>query len=240
MPMDHEKKRIVQKVSAVVLAVAMTVFAGCAKAPVPDGTEARTPSDGAVQTDVFMADETDGTELLPGVTVAGIFPYSGKFVEDGSDEEVENIAAVRLINTGDEDYQYLEFTVSTGSASYAFAASSVHAGTVMTVLNKEKKTCGEGETVIAAECPIRAGYQTPPSMLDDTFELTQATGSFRIRNVTDRDLTGTITVYYKCADENGWLGGITFRAVVNGLAAGQEQWTPAEHMGGVVFITYEE
>ncbi|MBQ6067356.1 MAG: hypothetical protein IJK89_11120 [Clostridia bacterium] len=233
------KRTGLTKALAAGLSAVFLLLCGCARAPVP-GEAAAPTSSGAVQTDVPAADKTDGTELLPGVIVSGPYPFSGRFVEDGSDEEVEDIAAVRLTNTGGEDYQYLEFTVVTQTASYAFAASSVHAGTAMTVLNKEKLPCREGETAVAAECPVHAGYQTPPSMLGDMFELKQATGSFSIRNVTGEDLAGTITVYYKCTDENGWFGGITFRTVLNGLAAGQEQWMPAEHMGRVVFVTYEE
>ena len=184
--------------------------------------------------------DISGVELLPGVTVSEPFPYSGKYVEDGSDDAVENIAAVRLTNVGATDYLYLEFSVTTSDGDYAFTASSVHVGTVMTVLCKEKKTCSEGESVLSVDCPIHAEYQTPPTMCEDQFSFVQAPGSFSIKNISGQDLNGKITVYYKSTDENGYLGGITFRTVLNGMKADAEEWMPSGHMGQIVFVTYEE
>ncbi len=230
------------KAAAAVLA-ALLLLSGCAKnggtvSPTEVATQRVSGSD-APATETTEA-AIEGTELLPGVTVSDLFPYTGKYVEDGSDDPVENMAAVTLTNRGGTDYLYLEFSVKTQSGEYAFTASSVHVGTVTTVLSKEKKTCGAEESVLSADCPIHAEYQSPPTMCEDRFALTQAPGSFSIRNISGADLNGTITVYYKCTDENGFLGGITFRTAINGLKADEEQWMPSTHMGEIVFITYEE
>ena len=219
------------------------LFCGCGR-----GNDPATPSDAApdvvsgsdMPSEAETVPEITGMDMLPGVYVSDLFPYTGKYVEDGSDEAVADLAAVTLTNYGATDYLYIEFTVTTDSGVYAFTASSLHAGMRLTVLSKEKKTVAATEALTAADCPIHAEYQTPPTMCEDLFSFTQATGSFNIRNVSGRDLNGTITVYYKYADENGFIGGITFRTVLHGLKAEEEQWSPSGHMGRIVFVTYEE
>lgn len=233
--MRIKKKR---EFAAVVAAMALlSVLTACRRETAPGPI---TPTD--VLTPIAAERTTaavDGWEILPGVFAGEPFAYAGPFVEDGSDDEVDGIAAVVLTNRGGTDYRYLEFTVTTPSGALSFSASSVHAGTVTTVLNREKAPY-TGEAAVSAECPVSVEYDAPPEFHEELFSLKQAPGSFSIENITGKDLPGTVTVYYKAADENGFLGGITFRTVIDGLKAGEEKWNPAGHMGRIVFVTYEE
>ena len=242
------KKRMIWA-TVCALAVALACLNGCARqnGTPTDAAPSGTPTDAAPSgTPTDAAEESrfvpalSGTELLPGVTVSDPFPYTGKYMEDGSDDEVENLAAVTLVNSGGTDYLYLEFTLTTADGAYFFAVSSLHEGMAVTVLSRDRRECPSAPAVLSADCPVHVEYQTPPSMREDLFSFTQTTGSFSTGNISGRDLTGTITVYYKSADENGYLGGITFRTVLNGLKAEEERWMPAEHMGRIVFVTYEE
>ena len=227
--------------AAIVVLTVAVLLCGCTgKTGVLSPDDAATASDAPHSVPAAdPADFSNGTALLPDVWVSDPFPYTGKYVEDGSDDEVESIAAVTLMNRSETDYQYLEFTVTTGDAVYAFSASSVHVGSTVTVLCKDRTAYAPGE-VVSVECPVAVAYQTPPTMRQDLFSFEQTEGSFNVRNISGRELPGTITVYYKSTDANGWLGGITFRTVINGLAADEKQWFPAGHMGQIVFVTYEE
>lgn len=227
--------------AAGLLLIAVLVLSGCSGNTLPvSPDDAATASDAAPAVpSADMADAAEGVELLPDVWVSPLFPYTGKYVEDGSDDQVETIAAVMLTNRSDTDYQYLEFTVTTSDAVYAFSASSVHVGSTVTVLSKDRTAYAPGE-IVSVDCPVAVAYRTAPSMREDLVAFEQAEGSFGVTNISGKDLSGTITVYYKSTDANGWLGGITFRTVINGLGAGEKQWFPAGHMGRIVFVTYEE
>lgn len=207
-------------------AAALVLFRGKPeKTNIPDTTE--------------PPEEVKTVQLTEDLSASQLFAYTGKFLEDGSDDPVENIAAVRLINSGETDYQYLEFTVTAGETDYAFVASAVHAGETVTVLSRDRQPYVEAEAT-AGEVTTQAQYLTPPGMCEELLEVYQSPGTVNIRNKTDHDLPGTITVYYKNTDENGLLGGITYRASMQGLKAGEIRQQVSAHFGRVMDITYEE
>ncbi|MBR2732411.1 MAG: hypothetical protein IKD72_10570 [Clostridia bacterium] len=178
-------------------------------------------------------------QLTADLSLSALFPYSGKFVEDGSDEPVENIAAVRLTNSGETDYQYLEFTVTAGETDYTFIASAVHAGASVTVLSRERQPYASA-AITGGKVTTQAEYMTPPSLQEELLEVYVSPGTVNLKNKTDRDLPGTFTVYYKNVDENGLFGGITYRASVEGMKAGEIRQQTSAHLGQVMDITYEE
>ena len=223
----------------VILAAALILVIGAAvvlllhgrtdKAPQPV-TEAETETQTQTPPQLRLAADLSVSELIS---------YSGKYVEDGSDEPVENLAAVRLTNSGGTDYQYLEFTVTAGETAYHFTASAVHAGDSVTVLNRDRQPYVDA-AVTGCELTTQAQYMTPPSLQEALLEVYVSPGTVNIKNKTDRDLPGTFTVYYKNVDENGLLGGITYRAVISGIGAGEIRQQVSEHLGKVMDITYEE
>ena len=152
---------------------------------------------------------------------------------------MENIAAVRLLNTGETDYQYLEFTVKAGDQDYAFVASAVHAGARVTVLSRDRQPYTDA-AITGGAVTTQAEYLTPPSLQEDLLEVYVSPGTVNLKNKTDHDLPGTFTVYYKNVDENGLLGGITYRAAVTGIKAGEIRQQVSAHLGQVMDITYEE
>ena len=192
------------------------------------------------KTSVTTEEQKPEFSLSGDLTVSDIFTYSGEYVEDGSDENVENIAAVTLTNTGKTDYQYIEFTLKTADGEYAFAASSVHAGSVTTVLDRNKTVAGKETAVTEGECALKGEYEQAPGGYDDKFAVYLDNGTMNIKNISGADMPGTITVYYKNADENGIFGGITYRATIKGLKADEIQQRYSRHLGAVVNITYEE
>ncbi|MBQ8943038.1 MAG: hypothetical protein IJ050_00925 [Clostridia bacterium] len=192
------------------------------------------------KTSVTTEEQKPEFSLSGDLTVSDIFTYSGEYVEDGSDENVENIAAVTLTNTGKTDYQYIEFTLKTADGEYAFAASSVHAGSVTTVLDRNKTVAGKETAVTEGECALKGEYEQAPGGYDDKFAVYLDNGTMNIKNISGADMPGTITVYYKNADENGFFGGITYRATIKGLKADEIQQRYSRHLGAVVNITYEE
>lgn len=165
--------------------------------------------------------------------------YTGKYVEDGSDASVESVAAVKLTNTGEKNYQILEFTVTTNKDTYSFKASSVHAGEVYTILEKDKKAIKDGEKIESAELTSTVDYSAEPSIPSDSLELYETHGVLNIKNVGEQDFN-SVVVYFKQTDENGFFGGITYRTSFDSIKAGEVKQFNSEHFDKVVNITYEQ
>ena len=194
----------------------------------------------SAQTATEKAAVETGFVLAPGLNASDLFAYSGEFVEDGSNEAVDNIAAIIIRNTGKTDYEYIEFTLKTEKNEYSFKASSVLAGTVTTVLCKDKKAFDGDGKVASGELTLESEYAAAPSLRDDLFKLYLQDGTLNIQNISGKDLDGSIVVYYKGADENGFFGGITYRMTIEGLKKDSIAQRHSEHIGEVVNITYGE
>lgn len=226
------------KKTVIIIIGVLIVAAACAAAIIlPKKLKKDIPES---KTSVTTEEQKPEFSLSGDLTVSDIFAYSGEYVEDGSDENVEKIAAVTLTNTGKTDYQYIEFTLKTADGEYAFAASSVHAGSVTTVLDRNKTVAGKETAVTEGECALKGEYEQAPGGYDDKFAVYLDNGTMNIKNISGADMPGTITVYYKNADENGFFGGITYRATIKGMKADEIQQRYSRHLGAVVNITYEE
>lgn len=174
-----------------------------------------------------------------GLSVSGLSLYSGEYVEDGSDENVEGIASVVLSNNGDTDYEYVEFTVKTKYGEYLFKASTVFAGSSVKVLCSDRKSLKDGDKMKSAELTLCTEYLTPPSLHEDLFEYYPRAKTINIKNVSGKTFSKVI-LYYKDTDENGYFGGITYRIVFNNVANGDIKQRVSEHFGEVVNLVYEE
>ena len=186
------------------------------------------------------AQEEAKTYISADLYVSDLFKYSGKYVEDRSDEEVEDIAAIRLTNGGDKDYEYIEFNVKTADDEYSFKASGILAGESVLVLSADKKEINGDGAVTSGECTVLSEYTFKPTMLGDMFEVYQSAPSVTIKNISGRELKGKICIYYKNTGADGLLGGITYRFSIDSLGKDEMQQRTSEHLGKVLFITYDE
>lgn len=171
------------------------------------------------------------------LSVVGIFPYSGQFVEDGSDDEVENIVAAVLVNNSSVDFEYVEFSVKTDIGVHSFTASTVKAGKTMTVLCKNKDKLENNESMQSFSIDIKAEYITPVSLAEGVLEIYYIDNSVSLKNASDRDLTG-ITVYYKQKNDMGYFGGITYKTFVPSLKSGEITQFNTEHIDEIVNIVF--
>ena len=86
------------KKTVIIIIGVLIVAAACAAAIIlPKKLKKDIPDS---ETSVTAEEQKPEFSLSGDLTVSDIFAYSGEYVEDGSDENVENIAAVTLANTG--------------------------------------------------------------------------------------------------------------------------------------------
>ena len=75
-----------------------------------------------------------------------------------------------------------------------------------------------------------AVFDEPMDLMADTIRISGMDGMLNVENISDRDITGQIYIYYKYASADTFYGGITFRVPVEGgLKAGELRQVPAGH-----------
>lgn len=226
------KKKIIIPIIIVILVAAAVCAFFFLRNKEPNGNQ---PSETLPSEYIAQGEMLIGAE--GGIKVSPMFAYSGEYVEDNSNDEVENVIAVKLINASEKDYEYVEFTVKTDSGEHKFTASTVLHGKTVTVLCKDK--FDEKEKIESVSVETASTYINKPSLKKDVFKIAMGEGTATILNNSDKDVNNLI-VYYKQTDENGYFGGITYRKLVGTLEAGKMYQIPSKHLDEVVNITYDD
>ena len=194
---------------------------------VPRGT---VTDGGSVQQgeDVFFPYVIEGTEL----TVQNISSYDGIFLEDGSDGEVTGVAAMVVENTGDTNVEYAAITISCNGETLEFDASDLPSGATVVVQEKNKTPYQSGTYT---DCSAVVAEMGDFEMSEDQVKVEETeSGSLLVTNLTDEEIP-CVRIFYKfyMADEETYVGGITYTAKLTGLSAGASQTvTPSHYAAG--------
>ena len=164
----------------------------------------------------------DGTDIGDGLQLVSTGRYAGLFVEDGSDKTVSDVFCIRVKNTGSSDVQYAHITLARGDERYEFDISTLPAGQTLQALELSAQTMPEKPEELTATVTTS----------DNTITVTNNSGSDAAQ----------VYVYYKNASGDMLLGGITYRAGVKNLAAGESQSCYTSHFvqgtSKLLFVTY--
>lgn len=170
--------------------------------------------------------------------------YSGAYMEDGSDEDVSDVMMIVVANEGEDTLQYAEITL-TGEEDAVFKLSTLKPGDSVMVLEANRKSYSDDNKYTEASIANVVFFTEALSMYEDQLEIQSLDGGFNITNVSEKDITGDITVYFKNSGEDMLYGGITYRGrIEGGLKAGEIRQVMSEHFSGadtkVMFITITE
>lgn len=184
----------------------------------------------------------DGTDIGDGIVVESIGRYAGMFVEDGTDETVSEVFALTVRNTSEKTVQYAHIVLSREGEKYEFDLTTVPAGAVVQLLEMGRKKLPADVAGLEASVTLWAPFAEEPSLCADIFEIEGTERGITVKNISDRDVTGQIYIYYKSAYGDKLIGGITYRAGVKDLAAGASATCYAGHYSKdyskVLFVTY--
>ncbi|MBQ9762433.1 MAG: hypothetical protein IJV82_05075 [Oscillospiraceae bacterium] len=168
--------------------------------------------------------------------------YTGKFVEDGTDRNVKNVASLLITNMSDQFLEYGKLIYMVGDTEVVFEISSIPAGRSAWVMEKNAMPITDdavfdyvdGLTLFADEA------------ISNPEELTIQYGSnmLRVQNDSDRTLEN-VTVYYKAVHKDGrYLGGIAYRIKFGTLAPGEAAEKVSGHyqedQASIVRVTWQE
>lgn len=160
--------------------------------------------------------------LLEAIEITSFDSYTGPFVEDGSDDTVENILAITVKNNTPQTLQYAEATLLFGDTTAQFAFSTLRPGESVMVLEKNRLEYVEGMEPSSYQFDNVIYFTEEPTLCADKISISALDGAFNVRNISGENLTGNIAIYYKNKTAQGYLGGITYRTVIQGGMAKDE------------------
>jgi len=176
--------------------------------------------------------------------VVGIGRYKGLYMEDYSDAFIIDALKIVVKNTSDVALEYAEITIKAGGKTATFEITALPAKKTAIVL--EKTGVLFDKSLKYSLKSITATYFTGGrySLYKDVFSVTAKDNNrIVIKNISDKDITGEIYVYYKTVENGVYIGGITYRAKVPvGLKAGAEHEMRSNHFikdkSEILFISY--
>lgn len=177
-----------------------------------------------------------------GIDVLGLLSYSGAYLEDGSDDAVENIAALRIRNDSGRAYQTLTLKVTSNGTVYEFFVTALLPGKEITVLERNRAEFGGDQEIYSCEISESSYFTEEPSMHADMFTIQTFSGVINLRNDSPSDIANDVFVYYKSKDSSGLLGGITYRVNFGALKSGELAQRASGHFdpenSEILFVTY--
>lgn len=210
---------------------------------IPPETTPAASSGGDMQNDnAAQNGGSSGNTAEYGLEIKGISKYAGLFVEDGTDETVSDVCAVTVRNNAEKTVQYAHLTVTIGETAYEFDVTTLPPDAEVQLLELTRQPMPESTDGYTALVTMYAAFDAEPGMNADALEITTQDTAITVKNISGKDM-GQVYVYYKVAYGELYLGGITYRVGVNGLAAGQSTTCYAGHYSTeyskLMFATYE-
>ena len=163
-----------------------------------------------------------------GITVQNISSYSGIYVEDGSDQEISNVSAMQMYNSGSNAVEYVSVSVKCNGEQLEFEASDIPAGASVMVQEKNKKAYQSGTYT---ECVGTAAKVDGFGMSEDKVQVTpNDDNTFTVTNLTEETIP-CVRIFYKLymEDKGIYVGGITYNVKVTELEAGTSQTVSPSH-----------
>ena len=170
--------------------------------------------------------------LRNGLEIVDIGPYTGIYMEDGTDEILSGILMMKIVNTSDDVVEYAKITMDANGETAEFAVSTLLPGATIVLLEKNRMAYDKSVDYASGEmtCENLALFKEPLSMLEDKLEVQILNGAINVTNISDEDITGRIAICYKNVAAGVYYGGITYRIVLEGgLKAGEIRQMTASH-----------
>ena len=171
---------------------------------------------------------------VPGtsLTIQKIGAYSGIFLEDGSDQEIDHVTTIVLTNTGHTNVEYASITLEREGETLEFEASDIPNGASVTVQEKNQTIYQEGAY---SACEGIAAEIEDFEMSEDMVSVEETEkGALKVTNLTSETIP-CVRIFYKfyMEEENAYIGGITYTAKLTELTAGSsETITPSHYSAG--------
>lgn len=217
------------------------------EAPTSEPTEPPTqPTEPPTQppTDAPTSATEPDLTLDRGLEIVDIGWYTGEYLEDGSNESVENILMILLANNGHEDIQYAEITVNVDGKPARFVVTTLPAGEQMILLEQNRMPFVAGATYTDAAAEHVAVFEDTMDTKSGQLKIQGLNGAVNVINISGQNIEGDIVIYYKNVYGGTMYGGITYRITIQGgLEVGQVRQVMTKHfitdVSRIMFVTID-
>jgi len=171
--------------------------------------------------DITLPCEIEGTNLI----AESVISYEGPFLEDGSNQEVVNVMALMLYNSGDAGVEQATVVLERDILRFVFEADMIPPGARVLVLEKERAFYGYKNftSCYGWQTINDSGWTNWPVTIREI-----SIGALEISNQT-YEAYGQMQIYYKTQLEGVLVGGITFVHTIKALDPGETVQIYPEH-----------
>lgn len=187
----------------------------------PKEPQPTAPAESRPEEPSYLSDRNLSLDALGG--------YSGNYLEDGTDDLVNNVAAIVVTNHSNQMLQVADITFRVNDTETAeFRITDLPAGMTVLALEQNRRPYSKEDDYSYGQ--TATGYMDMPTLSEDTFTIvTDTAGKLTLKNKVDRTFD-KVYVYYKYVQQGGvYLGGITYRVPFENLKAGGEITETANH-----------
>ena len=200
----------------------------------PGGSETGSNAGVVVQPQTAQPDKPETKEIAMDLGqklfVTGIGKYAGIYMEDGTDELVDNVLMLKLTNYGDKVLEYAEMTVALPSGNAKFSVSTLEPGATVILLEKNRMAHSADEDYTNITADFAAFFEEPLDKCEDVLKIQALDGAMNITNLSGEDISGPVRIYYKNYADGIYYGGITYRITLEGgIKAGELRQIMANH-----------
>ena len=186
---------------------------------------------------IFFPHAILGTDLV----VERIVAYSGPFVEDDTNDDVKEIAALALCNRGTQPLSCARIELKQGTRNLAFQVQTILPGEKILVLEENRMAF---EIAPYDKCTAQiASDDSKVALSQDLVILQIAQDCALAQNQTVRTLRDVSIEYRYWSDEEElYIGGITQKEYIGELVPGQTAYVYIDRLGEdarIVRITYQ-
>lgn len=171
------------------------------------------------------------------IKIQHINPYSGIFIEDGSDVEVDNVAAIQVKNTSKKALEFAQIQIYNGDKKLVFDVSSLPANSSAIIMEKNKAPLDKSKSITYGG--TTGGY-TNKLEKDATIKYQKVDNNgIKVTNKSNKNIP-CVRIFYKYKSSEGYyIGGITYTAKINNLKAKGSQTIYPSHFdsdGGEIMM----
>lgn len=222
------------------------LFTGCKKSvqkEAPQGTESAPEMPYEIP-GFTVLDGIEGISFDNGLQVLCAGTFSGFYLEDGSDEPINDVLCIIVKNNGTSLAEYGQIELPLGEQTASFEFSGLPVGAAVFVQEKNRLTVDKNLKVDGAF--VCKGLALPGSIVMDfgnDFELYPDDGVLNIKNISGKDYTSDVSVFYKNYENGLFMGGITYRARFSGgIKAGEYAQSMQKHFwndtSAILYMAY--
>ena len=171
------------------------------------------------------------------IKIQHINSYSGIFIEDGSDVEVDNVAAIQVKNTSKKALEFAQIQIYNGNKKLVFDVSSLPANSSAVIMEKNKAPLDKSKSITYGG--TTGGYTDKLEKASTIKYQKVDNNGIKVTNKSNKNIP-CVRIFYKYKSSEGYyIGGITYTAKINNLKAKESQTIYPSHFdsdGGEIMM----